>query len=101
MLWFLCHLKKERGWAKGTTTIFSLLLTVAMKITHPVVSLSHSVATFAVGILLLLWSCVLLVISWIGVLLEWGGKQVDAGKKQYSENLQLQRNFYWYFIISQ
>lgn len=81
--------------------MFSLLLMVTMKVTHPVVSLGSSVATFAVGILLLLWSCVLLGISWIGLLLEWCGKQYKAGKKQYSENLELQRNIYWYVIISQ
>lgn len=83
------------------SSIFSLLLTVATKITHPVVFLGSSIAASAGDILLLLGSCVLLFFSWIRLLLKWFGNQFKAGKKQYSENLQLQRNIYWYVLIYQ
>lgn len=83
------------------SSIFSMLLMFVTKITHPVVSLGSSAAAFAGAILLILGSCVLLVTSWVWLFPKWVRKQVDAGKKQYSENLQLQRNIYWYVIIYQ
>lgn len=78
------------------TNLFLSLLTVAAKITRPVLSLASSLGAFA---LLLLGSCVLLVISWIKLPLIWFGKQIKTGKKRYSDNVQLQRNIYWYFIM--